>query len=141
MKKLGQNVAPSIWLRHFLLLRLVYFVFQTGQWRVQICIFACDVIKLDINQQKQTRTSDININEKHRTSVINKTKMERLILFNRLSMWQLETQLFVLPCIFNWCTLSRRVKARWSRGCTKNQVSTNQNSGNSWYQIVRGTAC
>ena len=78
---------------------------------------------------------------KNRTSLINKTKMERLILFKRLSMWQLETQLFALPCIFTCCTLSRRVKACWSRGWAKNQVSTNQNSGNSWYQIVRGTAC
>ena len=41
--------------------------------------------------------------------------------------------------IVNWPTFSRRVTVRWSRGWVKNQVSTNQNSRNSWYQIVRRT--
>ena len=37
--------------------------------------------------------------------------------------------------------ISRQVKACWSRGWAKNQVSTNQNSRNSWCQIVRRTIC
>ena len=45
-----------------------------------------------------------------------------------------------LPClIFNWCTFSRRVAARWWRQWAKNQVSTNQNFRNRWCQIVRRT--
>ena len=44
---------------------------------------------------------------------------------------------FVPHLIFNWCTFSRRITARWSRGWAKNQVLTNQNSRNSWCQIVR----
>ena len=43
--------------------------------------------------------------------------------------------------IFNGRTFSRRITARWSRGWAKNQMSTNQNSRNSWCQIVRRTIC
>ena len=55
-------------------------------------------------------------------------------------MWQLETQLFAPP-LFNWRTFLRQVAARWSCRGAKNQVSTNQNSKNRWYQILRGTIC
>ena len=42
-----------------------------------------------------------------------------------------------LPClIFNWCTFSRWVTARWWRQSAKNQVSTNQNSRDKWCHIV-----
>ena len=34
-----------------------------------------------------------------------------------------------------------KVTARWSRGSAKNEGFTNQNSRNSWCQIVRGTIC
>ena len=46
---------------------------------------------------------------------------------------------FFLRLLFNWRTFSRRVTARWSRGRAKSKVSTNQNSRNTWCQIVRRT--
>ena len=48
---------------------------------VQICVFLCDVVNLDKNQQKQNRTSDINKCEDNQTSGTNKFKIERLVLF------------------------------------------------------------
>ena len=48
---------------------------------------------------------------------------------------------FLPPLIFNWRTFSRQVTVHWSHGWAKNQVLTNQNSRNSWYQIVRWTIC
>ena len=60
---------------------------------------------------------------------------------DRLSMWQLETQLFLPLLIFNWCLFSVRVAARWWRQWAKNQVLTNQNLRNRWCQIVRRTIC
>ena len=48
---------------------------------------------------------------------------------------------FLPRLIFNWRTFSRWITARWSRGWAKNQLLANQNSRNSWCQIVRGTIC
>ena len=45
---------------------------------------------------------------------------------------------FLRRLLFNWSTFSRRV---WSRGWSRYQVSTNQNSENSWCQIVRRNIC
>ena len=44
---------------------------------------------------------------------------------------------FLPLLIFDWCTFSRRVTARWWRQWVKNQVLTNQNSRNRWCLIVR----
>ena len=46
---------------------------------------------------------------------------------------------FLPRFIFNWCTFLKRVMVRWSRWWAKSLVLTNQNSRNSWRQIVRGT--
>ena len=46
---------------------------------------------------------------------------------------------FLPRLIFNWRTFPRRVTELWSRGWEKNQVSTNQNSRNSWSLIARRT--
>ena len=48
---------------------------------------------------------------------------------------------FFALLIFNWCTFSRRIAARWLLQWAKNQVLTNQNSRNRWSQIVRRTIC
>ena len=46
---------------------------------------------------------------------------------------------FLLRLAFNWRTISTLVTAQWSRGRAKNQMPTNQNSNNSWCQIVSRT--
>ena len=52
--------------------------------------------------------------------------------------WKL---IFLPLLIFDWCTFSRRVTARWWCQSAKNQVSTNQKSRNRWCLIVRRTIC
>ena len=48
---------------------------------------------------------------------------------------------FLPLLIFDWRTFSRQVTARWWRQSAKDEVSTNQNSRNRWYLIVRRTIC